>query len=129
MDELHGSCIYSKIDLRAGYHQIRVVESDIFKTVFRTHLRHYKFKVMPFWANKCTCHILVTHEPCIQVLFEKVCTSFFFYDILIYSPSMLDHKQHLSKVIGILRGVQVFAKLSKCSFGQTQVEYPGHVIS
>ncbi|XP_070020484.1 uncharacterized mitochondrial protein AtMg00860-like [Nicotiana sylvestris] len=106
MDELNGSCSYSKIDLRAGYHQIRMKESDIYKTAFRTHLGHYEFKVMP------SGFVLV-----------------FFDDILVYNPSMKSHVMHLRQVLEVLQKEQLYDKLSKCAFGQNKVEYLGHIIS
>ncbi|KAH0671271.1 hypothetical protein KY285_023835 [Solanum tuberosum] len=102
LDELCGAIIFSKVDLRAGYHQIRMKREDVFKTTFRTHAGHYEFRVMPF---------------------------VFFDDILVYSLTIHDHVQHLKVVFEILKRHSLYAKRTKCSFGQPQVEYLGHVIS
>nr|XP_027067528.1 uncharacterized protein LOC113693155 [Coffea arabica] len=128
LDESHGSKYFTKIDLRVGYHQIRVKVEDIHKTTFRTHQGLYEFKVMPFGLTNAptTFQSLMNHIFRDQL---RRYVLFFFYDILIYSPSLEVHLQQVAKVLNILQEHQLYAKRSKCSFTQTEVEYLGHIIS
>ncbi|GJU73112.1 putative nucleotidyltransferase, ribonuclease H [Tanacetum coccineum] len=127
-DQLQGSQFFSKIDLRSGYHQLRVHEDDIPKTAFRTRYGHFEFTVMPFG---------LTNAPAIFMdLMNRVCRPYldkfvivFIDDILIYSKTQEEHVEHLRLVLELLKKEKLYAKFSKCEFWLREVQFLGHVIN
>ncbi|KAI3723340.1 hypothetical protein L2E82_34842 [Cichorium intybus] len=127
-DQLQGASYFSKIDLRSGYHQLKIRESDVPKTAFRTRYGHYEFLVMPFG---------LTNAPAVFMdLMNRVCRPFldtsvivFIDDILVYSRSQAEHEVHLHQVLELLRREKLYAKFSKCEFWLREVQFLGHVIN
>ncbi|GJV92965.1 putative reverse transcriptase domain-containing protein [Tanacetum coccineum] len=126
-DQLQGSSVYSKIDLRSGYHQLRVRDEDIPKTAFRTRYGHYEFQVMPFG---------LTNAPAVFMdLMNRVCKPYldkfvivFIDDILIYSRNKKEHANHLRIILKLLKKEKLYAKFSKCDFWIRIVQFLGHLI-
>lgn len=128
MDELHGATVFSKMDLRSGYHQIRITDDDIAKTAFRTHHRHYEFAVMPF----CLTNAPDTFQAVMNDLFAEQLRRYvvvFFDDILIYSRSLDDHLRHLRNVFSLLKENAFYVQKGKCSFGSVELTYLGHILA
>ncbi|GJX85946.1 putative reverse transcriptase domain-containing protein [Tanacetum coccineum] len=126
-EDLSGLSVYSKIDLRLGYHQLRVREEDISKTAFKTRYGHYEFQVMPFG---------LTNAPNVFMdLMNRVCKPYmdkfvivFIDDILIYSKRKKEHEEYLKLILELLKKEELYAKFSKCEFWIPKVKFLGHVI-
>ena len=127
-DQLQRSRVYSKIDLRSGYRQLRVQESDVAKTAFRTRYGHYEFLVMPFGLTNAQTAFMDLMNRVFQPYLDRF-VIVFIDDILVYSGSSEEHSEHLRIVLHTLRERQLYAKLSKCQFWLDKVAFLGHVIS
>ncbi|KAA0053303.1 ty3-gypsy retrotransposon protein [Cucumis melo var. makuwa] len=127
-DQLQGATVFSKIDFRSGYHQLRIKDGDVSKTAFRSRYGHYEFIVMSFG---------LTNAPAMFMdLMNRVFTEFldtfvivFIDDILIYSKTEAEHEEHLRMVLQTLRDNKLYAKFSKCEFWLKQVSFISHVVS
>ncbi|GJS64305.1 putative reverse transcriptase domain-containing protein [Tanacetum coccineum] len=122
-DQLQGSRVYSKIDLRSGYHQLRVHEEDIPKTAFRTRYGHYEFQVMSFGlTNAPTVFMDLMNWVCKPYLDRFVIV--FIDDILIYSKSRKEHEGHLKLILRLLKEEELYAKFSKYDFWLSKIARP-----
>ncbi|CAH9146476.1 unnamed protein product [Cuscuta epithymum] len=128
LDELHGAAYFTRLDLRSGYHQVRMRLEDIPKTAFRTHNGHYEYRVMSFGL----CNAPSTFQALMNSIFRPYLRKFilvFFDDILVYSPTREIHLEHIHTTFAILRKQQLYVKFSKCAFGLKELLYLGHLIS
>lgn len=128
MDELAQSQWFSKLDLKAGYHQILLKQGEEYKTAFQTHMGHYEFRVMAFGLTGAPNTFLAAMNATLQPVLRK-CALVFFDDILVYNKSFQDHLSHLSTVLQLLLRDNWKVKLSKCDFAKQSISYLGHVVS
>ncbi|KAL8117783.1 hypothetical protein AgCh_015616 [Apium graveolens] len=127
-DQLKEAKYFSKIDLRSGYHQLKIKPEDIPKTAFRTRYGHYEFLVMFFGLTNAPAAFM----DLMNIIFEEYLDKFvivFIDDILIYSKTEEDHVEHLRTTLEILRKKKLYAKLSKCEFWLQEVQFLGHIVS
>jgi hypothetical protein len=127
LDELSGAVWFTSLDLRAGYHQIRMAEGEEHKTVFQTHQGHYEYKVMPYGLTGAPA----TFQNALNTIFAPLLRKYvlvFIDDILIYSKTLEEHQEHLQAMFQLLQDHQLKVKQSKCAFVQPQLKYLGHII-
>ncbi|KAL0463068.1 UNVERIFIED_CONTAM: Retrovirus-related Pol polyprotein from transposon [Sesamum latifolium] len=127
LDQLKGATVFSKIDLRSGYWQLRIEEGSIPKTAFRTRYGHYEFVVMPFRLTNAPAAFMSLMNNTLQLFLDQF-VIVFIDDILIYSRSPEEHEQHLRIVLQILREKQLYAKFSKCEFWMEKITFLEHVV-
>jgi hypothetical protein len=121
-------CVFSKIDLRSGYHQLKVRECDIPKIAFILRYDMYEFTVMLFGLTNSSAYFMYMMNNVFMEYLNKF-VMVFIDDILVYSRSEEEHEGHLHLVLQKLRDHKLYAKLSKCEFWLKQVAFLGHVIS
>ena len=126
-DQLKGAVCFSKIDLRSGYHQLKIKSEDIPKTAFRTRYGHYEFLVMSFGLTNAPAAFMDLMNRVFKEYLDKF-VIVFIDDILIYSKSKEEHAQHLRIVLQRLKEKQLYAKFSKCEFWLEEVQFLGHVV-
>ncbi|KAA0033475.1 pol protein [Cucumis melo var. makuwa] len=127
-DQLQGATVFSKIDLRSGYHQLRIKDGDVPKIAFRSRYGHYEFIVMSFGLTNAPAVFM----DLMNIVFREFLDTFvivFIDDILIYSKTEAEHEEHLRIVLQTLRDNKLYAKFSKCEFWLKQVSFLDHVVS
>ena len=127
-DQLGGSRYFSKIDLRSGYHQLKIREEDVTKIAFRTRYGHYEFLVMPFGLTNAPAAFMDLMNRVFKPYLDRF-ISVFIDDILVYSKTQEKLEEHLRIVLQTLRENRLFAKREKCDFWMIEVKFLGHVIS
>ena len=127
-NHLQGESVFSKIDLRSGYHQLKIKEADVSNMALRTRYGHYEFLVMPFVLTNAP----TTFMDLMNRVFHPYLDQFvimFIDDILVYSKNVEEHDFHLCIVLQTLRDCQLYAKFSKCEFWLNEVVFLGQVVS
>ena len=127
-DQLKGAGVFSKIDLRSGYYQLRVKDEDVPKTAFRTRYGHYEFLVMPFGLTNAPEAFMDLMNRVFRPYVDQFVVVFI-DDILVYSKDAQEQEQHLRIVLETLREKKLYAKLSKCDFWLKKVSFLGHIVS
>ena len=127
-NQLKGASVFSKIDLRSGYHQLRINDMDVHNTAFRTWYEHYEFLVMPFGLTNAPTAFMDLMNRVFRSYVDRF-VIVFIENILVYSKDRENHDTQLRIVLETLRKEQLYAKLSKCEFWLNEVSFLGHIVS
>jgi hypothetical protein len=127
-EQMKGASVFSKIDLRSGYHQLKIQESDISKTAFRTRYGLYEYTMMSFELTNAPAYFMYLMNKVFMEYLDRFVVVFI-DDILVFSKTMEEHEEHLRLVLEKLRSNQLYAKFSKCEFWLTEDAFLGHIIS
>jgi len=127
-DQLRGACVFSKIDLRSGYHQLKIRKTDIPKIAFTTRYGLYEYTVMSFGLTNAPAYFMYMMNKVFMEYLENFVVVFV-DDILVFSKTEEEHAEHLRLVLQKLREHQLYAKRSKCEFWLKEVSFLGHIVS
>jgi hypothetical protein len=127
-NQLCGACVFSKIDLRSRYHQLKIRGCDILKTAFVSRYRLYEYTVMTYGLTNAPTYFMYLMNKVFMEYLDKF-FMVFIDDILVYSRGEEEHEEHLCLALQKLREHRLYAKLSKCEFWMKQVAFLGHIIS